>query len=88
MFGLVSLDNLKRMYMYSLYLCYNKIYFYRFCGFFLVFKLDIMFYRILIFYLVDCFIFGLRRMNYGIFYIGFFKYLCLILYIDVKGIIG
>lgn len=47
-----------------------------------------MFDRILIFYLVCCFIFGLRRMNYGIFYIGFFKYLCLILYIDVKGIIG
>lgn len=32
--------------------------------------------RILTFYLADCFIPGLRKMNYGIFHTGFFKYLC------------
>lgn len=42
----------------------------------------------LTFYLADCFIPGLRRINYGTFHTGFFKYLCPTLHIDVKGIIG
>lgn len=47
-----------------------------------------MSHRILTSYLADCFIPGLRRMNYGIFHTGFFKYLCPTVHIDVKGIIG
>lgn len=44
--------------------------------------------RILTFYLAYFFIPGLRKMNYGIFHTGFFKYLCPTLHIDVKGITG